>query len=259
MVHSISEGRSSEDFLDHFYFMAYIYRHIRLDKNEVFYIGIGSDKNYKRAHTKKNRNKYWHNIVNLTDYRVEIISEEWLTWEESCEKEKFWIIFYGRADLKKGTLVNMTDGGDGALGSILTEERKRLISKTHKGKKLTEDHKRKISISHKGISNGPCSEKTKKKRSIALTGKKRSKETKKKLSDAQRGKHYSEESRKKMSDLKKGEKNYNFGKPAHNRRKVINLETGEIYDSVKLASIINHIHKSTMNLLIKKGIRFKYY
>lgn len=30
--------------------MAYVYRHIRLDKNEVFYIGIGTDtKNYKRA------------------------------------------------------------------------------------------------------------------------------------------------------------------------------------------------------------------
>ena len=29
--------------------MAYVYRHIRLDKNEPFYIGIGSDKEYKRA------------------------------------------------------------------------------------------------------------------------------------------------------------------------------------------------------------------
>ena len=32
--------------------MAYIYRHIRLDKNEPFYIGIGSDKDYKRAYNK---------------------------------------------------------------------------------------------------------------------------------------------------------------------------------------------------------------
>lgn len=28
--------------------MAYLYRHIRLDKNEPFYIGIGSDSNYNR-------------------------------------------------------------------------------------------------------------------------------------------------------------------------------------------------------------------
>ena len=32
--------------------MAYLYRHIRLDKNEPFYIGIGSNElnNYKRAY-----------------------------------------------------------------------------------------------------------------------------------------------------------------------------------------------------------------
>jgi hypothetical protein len=41
-----------------------VYRHIRLDKNEPFYIGIGSDRNYKRASSIKDRNKYWGNIVN---------------------------------------------------------------------------------------------------------------------------------------------------------------------------------------------------
>ena len=36
--------------------MAYLYRHIREDKNEPFYIGIGSDSTYKRANqTKKER------------------------------------------------------------------------------------------------------------------------------------------------------------------------------------------------------------
>jgi len=130
--------------------MAYIYRHIRLDKNEVFYIGIGSDKNYKRAHTKKNRNKYWHNIVNLTDYRVEIISEEWLTWEEACEKEKFWIIFYGRADLKLGPLVNMTDGGQGQFGFKHSEETKRLYRLSRKGHLVSDDTKKKMKESNTG-------------------------------------------------------------------------------------------------------------
>jgi hypothetical protein len=31
--------------------MAYLYTHIRLDTNEVFYVGIGSDKDYSRAYT----------------------------------------------------------------------------------------------------------------------------------------------------------------------------------------------------------------
>lgn len=37
--------------------MAYVYRHIRLDKNEVFYIGIGSDDkgHYYRANSKNKK------------------------------------------------------------------------------------------------------------------------------------------------------------------------------------------------------------
>ena len=66
--------------------MAYLYRHIRLDKNEPFYIGIGSDEKYKRAYSKKSRNKYWSNIANITEYEVEIMLDN-LTWEEVCKKE----------------------------------------------------------------------------------------------------------------------------------------------------------------------------
>lgn len=50
--------------------MAYVYRHIRLDKNEPFYIGIGSDATYKRANTKKGRNEIWKRIVCKTTYDV---------------------------------------------------------------------------------------------------------------------------------------------------------------------------------------------
>ena len=44
--------------------MAYVYRHIRLDKNEPFYIGIGSDNNYKRANQTNGgrRNNIWEKI-----------------------------------------------------------------------------------------------------------------------------------------------------------------------------------------------------
>jgi hypothetical protein len=37
--------------------MAYVYRHIRLDKNEPFYIGVGSDSNYSRAFTKRSSHR----------------------------------------------------------------------------------------------------------------------------------------------------------------------------------------------------------
>ena len=52
----------------------YLYRHIRLDKNEVFYVGIGTKRNnndYSRAYSKLLRNKWWNNIINKTSYRIE--------------------------------------------------------------------------------------------------------------------------------------------------------------------------------------------
>ena len=51
--------------------MAYVYRHIRLDKNEPFYIGIGA--HLKRAYEKTKRNKFWYNVVAKTEYNVEIL------------------------------------------------------------------------------------------------------------------------------------------------------------------------------------------
>lgn len=42
--------------------MALVYKHIRLDTNQVFYIGVG--KTDKRPYSKIYRNKHWHNVVN---------------------------------------------------------------------------------------------------------------------------------------------------------------------------------------------------
>jgi len=93
--------------------MAYVYRHIRLDKNQPFYIGIGKDDNFKRAYqkSKTKRSEYWHNIAN-NGYEVEILMDG-LTWEEACEKEKEFISLYGRSDIGTGILCNHTCGGDG--------------------------------------------------------------------------------------------------------------------------------------------------
>ena len=108
--------------------MAYLYRHIRLDKNEPFYIGIGSDP--KRAYSNINRNKYWKNIVNNFGYEVDIVLDD-LSWGSACEKEKEFIKLYGRFQFG-GLLCNMTDGGEGGFGVIVSEEtkeKKRIISK----------------------------------------------------------------------------------------------------------------------------------
>jgi hypothetical protein len=113
--------------------MAYVYRHIRLDKNEPFYIGIGSDENYNRAKTNTRRNKHWLNISKF-GFEVDILFDN-LTWDEACEKEKEFIALYGRSDLGNGVLCNLTNGGDGVLGRIFkhSEDSKLKMSKTRKG------------------------------------------------------------------------------------------------------------------------------
>lgn len=100
----------------------YVYKHTRLDTNKVFYIGIGTKRRskYERAYDKVKRSKYWKNITNITDYKVEIIFES-ENREEVKNKEKELITFYGRSDLNQGTLVNHSDGGDGPNGFIPTK------------------------------------------------------------------------------------------------------------------------------------------
>ena len=126
--------------------MAYLYRHIRLDKNEPFYIGIGSDP--KRAYSNRDRNKYWKNIVNNFGYEVDIVLDD-LTWEEACEKEKEFIKMYGRFQFG-GILCNMTDGGDGGFGVVVSDEtrqKKRIISK---GKIITAETREKMASKLRG-------------------------------------------------------------------------------------------------------------
>lgn len=94
----------------------YVYSHTRLDTNEVFYIGIGKGKNKYRAKNKKARNNYWLNIVNKTEYKIDILFDN-LTREEACNKEIELIAKYGRFDKDLGNLVNFTNGGEGRLGS----------------------------------------------------------------------------------------------------------------------------------------------
>lgn len=143
-----------------------VYIHIRLDKNEPFYIGIGKD--IKRAYISKRRNPLWNNIVNKTEYEVQILFED-VTREFACEKEMELIQLYGRFDLGTGILANMTDGGEhnkgrnpwnkGKTGVYSEETKARMSEKNfgnsyHKGKPHSEETKDKISKSKKGVPSG---------------------------------------------------------------------------------------------------------
>lgn len=153
--------------------MAVVYRHIRLDKNLPFYIGIGVSK--KRAYQTHNRNEHWKNIVNKTPYEVEIIFDD-LTNEEAQEKEKEFIALYGRE--KGGLLCNRTDGGEWTQGMKWGDEVRKKMShsaKTNEKRKLL---RQKIADERRG-KEIPWQ----KKMALGRVGGKRSESFKKKISD----------------------------------------------------------------------------
>lgn len=156
--------------------MSIVYRHRRLDTFEVFYIGIG--KTEKRAYSKKNRNKWWKNIILKTEYSVEIIIED-ISWKEAQEVEVLLISEYGRRDLGLGNLVNLTNGGEGTQGIIVSDKTKQNMSISATGRKHSEESKEKNRIASSNVS-----EETKFKRYLKNKGKKRTFEQAKRISDA---------------------------------------------------------------------------
>ena len=128
---------------------AYVYTHTRLDTNEVFYVGIGTQDNYIRASRTANRSVFWKNITKKTGWKVNIVFDN-LTWDEACDKEKELISFYGRKDIGTGILVNHTNGGDGSNGRVFSQETRNKMAKTRKGVKISEEQKEKTRLSMLG-------------------------------------------------------------------------------------------------------------
>lgn len=197
----------------------YIYRHIRPDTNEVFYIGKGNNLNpkktsYKRMNISKKRNKIWHNIVNKNNgVFISQILFECETEQQVNEKEIEFIALYGRKDLGTGTLANLTNGGDGSLGGIMSEENKKFLSEKWSG----ENHPnwgKKLSVE-------TC----------------RRKSESMKLSDKSwKGKKLPTKMVEKIRQSKIGDKNPMFGKVSHQAKKVIDIVTNVEYNSIMEAA-----------------------
>ena len=205
--------------------MAIVYRHRRLDTNEIFYVGIGKEST--RAWSLADRNKWWKNIISKTEYKAEIIAVD-LTWNDACELEIFLINLYGRKDLGTGNLVNLTDGGEGVIGNILSEKTRIKMSNSKKGKsphnlgkKASEETKKRMSTSATGRRH---SEETKEKNRIISIN--MSDETKRKISETMKAKERTDE----------WKENISKGKLAsHSIQSIVTLdqETGIFYLTLK--------------------------
>ena len=176
-----------------------VYIHTNPVKQEVFYVGIGNE---KRPFDISTRTTYWKNIVNKYGYLITIIHRD-LTREQAIKKEINYIKLFGRRDMGLGSLVNMTNGGDGVSGWKSTEESRKNLSRATSGRKFSEKHKMLISQARKNYWNNNPIQKEKmsarKKGNTNVLGKKLSKETIEKQSKA-RYKVLTPEFREKLSE-----------------------------------------------------------
>lgn len=116
----------------------YVYTWTRPDTGEIFYVGKGRG---DRDVSRRNRGKHFLNIIAKLERNglspiIKRVAEN-LTEDDAFSIERNEISRIGRRDLGLGSLVNMTDGGDGSSGYIPTEEAKAKLSASLR--KLFED------------------------------------------------------------------------------------------------------------------------
>jgi hypothetical protein len=178
----------------------YVYLHIRLDSNEIFYVGKGTK---RRAFDIKGRTTHWDRIAKKYGFFVNIVAY-FNDEQEALDAEAEQIAFYKPF----GHLVNVLDAGEGSWlsgkGYLVTGDKN-----PHFGKKHSEEAKNKISKARKEKYSGE---------NHTRLGTKHSEETIQKLKDS-----FTEQRRLKISETQSGVKNHQYKGPIIG----INIETGE--------------------------------
>ena len=122
----------------------YVYKYLRED-GSPYYIGKGKDRRAYQPHKRSNG----ADITPKDNSRIEIIQQN-LTEEQAFSLEEKLIKKYGRKS-DGGILINMLLGPRGKSGRVFshTEESKRKMSESRKGKTPTEETKKKMSEAQK--------------------------------------------------------------------------------------------------------------
>lgn len=114
----------------------YVYLHRRASDGTVFYVGKGQG---NRATRTDSRNQYWRNIVAKHGFVVEYVLRDIQEWY-AMEVEREQIALYGRSNL-----CNLTDGGEGGAGLVVSEATRAKKAAIQRGRKHAPEVKKKIS------------------------------------------------------------------------------------------------------------------
>ena len=192
------------------------------------------------------------NHYGFESHTFEIIEE--CNLEMLNERERHYQDFYDVLNRDKGLNCRLTETTD--KSGKMSDEAKRKMSEASKGnknmlgKKHSPEFCKKLGEMKKGNKN--------------FLGKKHSEETKKKMSEWQKGIEKSEDAKKNMSNTRKEKFKNGFINPRS--KKVINIETGDVYNSGKEAYESNkdylkikyYTFAQKLNGYLKNNTIFKY-
>ena len=172
----------------------YTYVHRRANSGVIFYVGKGTG---RRASFTYDRNPYWRNVANKHGFVVEIVA---YFYEETdaFEHERELIAGLRATGVK---LANLTEGGEGTVGRIHSEETREKIRRAALGRKYSVEVRAKLSAQRTGKKMTPERREAQIARNnITLMNP----EARKKANEANRGKFVSPETCKKISLSKIG-------------------------------------------------------
>ena len=232
---------------------------------------VGQTQNFYQRAKQYQRNKEKNRIIGkainkygFDNFDISILEKD-VPLDKLDEREQYWMDYYQSYDLNIG--YNLCSEAGTTRGFKHSEETKQALSQNHKqfyidhpekirrgkdnpayGRHITPENSKKMSERLIGNqyakgSHWVMSDETKEKISRAMKGKqnclgrKLSAETKAKIAESNRRRIISETSKKKMSES-------HMGKTC---RKVLCVETGKVYESIKDASIAVNVDGSTIS------------
>lgn len=212
MPHTLSRpnpdlpGDRSDCFMIHRRDEFYVYLHKRPGSLAPFYVGKGTG---HRASMVTGRGAHWASIVKKHGGFDVAVVEFFDSEEESFAHERFLIASFKAVGV---VLANKTEGGDGVSGHRHTEEARRKMSESRKGRKMSPEAIEKMSRSRRG-------------RKVPAIG------------DAMRGRKLSDSHKQKIRDSHLAwDEEKRRASSAHRRacfsKQVLCVETGKVFPSL---------------------------
>lgn len=211
-----------------------LYVHRKKTDNSVFYVGIGN----KYRPKAKDRNNLWKKISDKYGYKVEVIMTG-LSLEKAVLLEKELISYYGRKNNNTGVLANLTDGGEGQVGRVVSEKTRTKIRESKVANGMKGGYNvvdKSTGIKYHSLRNA-CIELGLKEGTVypQLNGKRK---------------------RSKWNNLYYEDKERNKTKTDARSRRVVDLENNKSYKSIKEAANCLNVNIGTLSQHLN-GFRYK--